>query len=140
MRTNPTLHAEPYINYYLYNGGYHITQQQLQLERARLVEQQLLTELQQLNREKEQVTREKEQVTTEKEQLTTEKEQVTREKEQVTREKEQVNREKEQVTRQKEQVTREKEQVCSLHIHLYLSSSYVNNNVCFIVDFFHVFV
>ena len=57
------------------NGGY-MTQQQLQLERAREVEQQLMTELQQLTREKEQVTREKEQVTREKEQLTREKEQV----------------------------------------------------------------
>ena len=72
------------------NGGYYITQQQLQLERAREVEQRLMTELQQLTREKEQVTREKEQVTREKEQVTREKEQVTREKEQVTREKEQV--------------------------------------------------
>ena len=51
------------------NGGYHITQQQLQLERAREVEQRLMTELQQLTREKEQVTREKEQVTREKEQV-----------------------------------------------------------------------
>ena len=42
------------------NGGYYITQQQLQLERAREVEQRLMTELQQLTREKEQVTREKE--------------------------------------------------------------------------------
>ena len=33
----------------------YITQQQLQLERAREVEQQLMTELQQLTREKEQV-------------------------------------------------------------------------------------
>ena len=37
------------------NGGYYITQQQLQLERAREVEQRLMTELQQLTREKEQV-------------------------------------------------------------------------------------
>ena len=44
------------------NGGYRITQQQLQLERAGEVEQRLMTELQQLTREKEQVTREKEQV------------------------------------------------------------------------------
>ena len=65
------------------NGGYHITQQQLQLERA---EQQPMTELQQLTREKEQATREKKQVTREKEQVTREKEQVTREKEQVNRE------------------------------------------------------
>ena len=50
--------------------------QQLQLERAREVEQQLITEMQQLTREKEQVTREKEQVTREKEQVTREKEQV----------------------------------------------------------------
>ena len=57
-------------------GGYYITQQQLQLERVREVEQQLMTELQQLTREKEQVIREKEQVTREKEQVTREKEQV----------------------------------------------------------------
>ena len=44
------------------NGGYHITQQQVQLERAREVEQKLMTEFQQVTREKEQVTREKEQV------------------------------------------------------------------------------
>ena len=44
------------------NGGYYITQQQVQLERAREVEQRLMTELQQLTREKEQVTRDKEQV------------------------------------------------------------------------------
>ena len=44
------------------NGGYHITQQQIQLERAREVEQRLITELQQLTREKEQLTRDKEQV------------------------------------------------------------------------------
>ena len=37
------------------NCGYHITQQQLQLERARQVEQRLMTELQQLAREKEKV-------------------------------------------------------------------------------------
>ena len=92
-------------------GGYHITQQQLQLERAREVEQQLMTELQQVTREKERVTREKERVTREKDQVTREKEQVTREKERVTREKERVTREKEQVTREKERVTREKEQV-----------------------------
>ena len=55
------------------NGGYYITQQQLQLERAREVEQRLMTELQQLTQ---QVTREKERVTREKEQLTREKEQV----------------------------------------------------------------
>ena len=58
------------------NGGYHIKQQQLQLERAREVEQRLMTELQQLTREKEQVTRENDQVTREKEQVTREKEQV----------------------------------------------------------------
>ena len=40
----------------------YITQQHLQLERAREIEQQLMTELQQLTREKEQVTRENEQV------------------------------------------------------------------------------
>ena len=52
------------------NGhGYYITQQQVQLERAREVEQQLMTELQQLTREKEQVTREKELVTRDKEQV-----------------------------------------------------------------------
>ena len=58
------------------NGGYHIIQQQLQLERAREVEQRLMTELQQLTREKEEVTREKEQVTREKEQVTRENKQV----------------------------------------------------------------
>ena len=62
------------------NGVYHIIQQLLQLERAREVEQRLMTELQQL---KEQATREKEQVTREKERMTRETEQVTREKEQV---------------------------------------------------------
>ena len=97
------------------NGGYRITQQQLQPERARDVEQRLMAELQQVTREKEQVTREKEQLTREKEQLTREKERVTREKERVTREKERVTREKEQVTREKERVTREKEQVRSLY-------------------------
>ena len=37
------------------NGGYYITQQQTQLERAREVEQRLMTAFQQLTREKEQV-------------------------------------------------------------------------------------
>ena len=55
-------HILPSDNAVSNNGGYYITQQQLQLERAREVEQRLMTELQQLTREKERVTREKEQV------------------------------------------------------------------------------
>ena len=44
------------------NGGYYITQQQLQLERAREIEQRLMTELKQLTEEKEKLIKEKEQV------------------------------------------------------------------------------